>query len=122
MKKLRRKFWGRFEKKSRYNSDVEVFENFIDEFVEISHFDNISELEKVYDIEFINFEGIDENFKGDIVLLENPENYDDFIVTSTDIFVNDKVKFLNDIIGRYETTTKIGNEPIYKLIKLEVVR
>lgn len=125
MKKLRRKFWGTFVKNSKYGNSKE-FENFIDEFVEISEFENIQEFNEIFDFDYnsdrIIIRGFETDKNSSVVLLESAENFDKIILTSKEYFSENKIDLLNEIIETFgSTTTSKGIEPIYKLIEIEVL-
>lgn len=129
MKKLRRKFWGTFVKNSKYENSKE-FENFIDEFVEISEFNGMEELNGAFNVisdgyNRVIFKGSFE-FVGDenssVVLLQSAENFDKIILTSKEYFSENKIDLLNEIIETFGTTTTgKGIEPMYKLVSIEEI-
>lgn len=125
MKKLRRKFWGTFVKNSKYENSTE-FENFVDEFVEISEFENMQELNEIFAMndfsDRIIIKGFEMHKNSAVVLLQSAESYDKTIITSSDYFSENKIDLLNEIIETFgTTTTSKGIEPIYELIDIEIV-
>lgn len=125
MKKLRRKFWGTFVKKSKYENSKE-FENFLDEFVEVSEFDSMQELNEIFAMNDFSDRTIIKGFETDknysVVLLQSAENSDKVILTSKEYFLENKIDLLNEIIETFgTTTTNKGIEPIYELVSIEEI-
>lgn len=119
MKKLRRKFWGTFTKNSKHEK-LKEFENFVDEFVEISEFENMQELN--YFLDGITIKGFEMDKNSSVVLLQSAENYDKIILTSKEYFSENKIDLLNEIIETFgTTTTSKGIEPIYELVSIEEI-
>lgn len=126
MKKLRRKFWGTFVKNSKYENSTE-FENFVDEFVEISEFNGMEELNGIFNIlsdgyNRIIIKGFEIDKNSSVVLLQSAENFDKIILTSKEYFSENKIDLLNEIIETLgTTTTNKGIEPIYELVSIEEI-
>lgn len=125
MKKLGRKFWGTFMKNSKHEK-LKEFENFVDEFVEISEFENMQELNEIFAMndfsDRIIIKGFEMHKNSAVVLLQSAENFDKIILTSKEYFSENKIDLLNEIIETFEnTTTNKGVEPIYKLVSIEEI-